>query len=1020
LKEIYSDSATKTILGYANSIIKCNNELVYLSAVGKHKNIKSILNKKFTVAWDNYFLIKERYNYKITKINNEISHIIIMLRGYTVNTGRNNNNKEKNSKIYYIPLFLQAGKNAGYLSVNEILTDDVINMFYNEISRISTVPFLKEWTVYILREAFANGRDYVASCTYNDDTAVNNAVFDRGFNSARVVRFTHDGLIAMISYGLKNNYITIGNSSKVETNLDTIKSLDEYLDLNKDALSNKIVNKFTPKFNPEIDDYDDSVDALDNIIKYKSPIVFYDEQKNAIQGVVKNMDKSKHTILSAECGSGKTSMAIAAICAHAKKHKNSAFTTLVMCPSHITGNNTEDKNGEEIMSESGWKKEIDMLAPMSECIVINSLGDFIKLEDKIKDKTRKRSLWIVVSKDIVKSSYSKRPAANFKMTFTGPVFVCPHCNSIIQVKDKIESYAKGKQYEHYSNAPLTFFEKENSKNDACVVCNEKLWTTLNKNNTGDWVKFQDGWYHKKAVELLANQDTEKPSNFEASYKKYKNGTLPSPQAPVKFSIGEYIRKHFKHEIDYLIADEVHELANETLQGKAFADICRNVWKTLSLTGTLFNGRADSIFYLLFRTKSNKMIRDGYDYHSKNKFAQDFGVTKKQIVENGKFLNSSVYNNANIRRFATTSRKTISNKKLPGISPSIFSKYLIDNTIFLKLKDITSSLSPYREIPIAVEMDTELESEYTRLKDEVSSVIKRDNSVVIKQASHLNNALMYMNMYLDQPYGLGSLMDERKDDYYTPRNLSESFIRNKEEELINICMRKKAKGEKFLIYYHFTNKLNICNRLKEVLNDAGLKVTDMTNAVKNNKRQEYLLEQAKYFDGVVLNPALIETGANLLPYTTIIFYEYGTKAFTIRQTSRRSWRLNQNKPVEVYFLYYKDTIQEQMLSLISAKLKAANAIEGDFNESGLIALSQNDDIATELAKSLINESERDLTVSEDSLETAGVSEEEFARIEQERLARVNNHVKRLNPNNMTFAIQNKAKQSANLSVLEAFV
>lgn len=78
---------------------------------------------------------------------------------------------------------------------------------------------------------------------------------------------------------------------------------------------------------------------------------------------------------------------------------------------------------------------------------------------------------------------------------------------------------------------------------------------------------------------------------------------------------------------------------------------------------------------------------------------------------------------------------------------------------------------------------------------------------------------------------------------------------------------------------------------------------------------------------------------------------GYNLYTMRQASRRSWRLSQTKDVEVYFLYYKKTIQEQALSLMATKLQASMAIEGKFSEEGLNALSNNEDIFSQIASSV---------------------------------------------------------------------
>ena len=49
---------------------------------------------------------------------------------------------------------------------------------------------------------------------------------------------------------------------------------------------------------------------------------------------------------------------------------------------------------------------------------------------------------------------------------------------------------------------------------------------------------------------------------------------------------------------------------------------------------------------------------------------------------------------------------------------------------------------------------------------------------------------------------------------------------------------------------------------------------------------------------------------------IIFYQTGYNLHTLRQASRRSWRLSQTADqIRVYFMHYRKSIQEQTVSLI---------------------------------------------------------------------------------------------------------
>ena len=105
--------------------------------------------------------------------------------------------------------------------------------------------------------------------------------------------------------------------------------------------------------------------------------------------------------------------------------------------------------------------------------------------------------------------------------------------------------------------------------------------------------------------------------------------------------------------------------------------------------------------------------------------------------------------------------------------------------------------------------------------------------------------------------------------------------------------------------------------------------------------------------LIVNPSLVETGLDLNAFTTLVFYSMGYKLFTLRQASRRSWRINQKAPaVKVYMLYYEDTMQQKCLKLMASKLAVAGLIEGNFSEEGLAAMSDVQDMTSQMAKELM--------------------------------------------------------------------
>jgi len=97
--------------------------------------------------------------------------------------------------------------------------------------------------------------------------------------------------------------------------------------------------------------------------------------------------------------------------------------------------------------------------------------------------------------------------------------------------------------------------------------------------------------------------------------------------------------------------------------------------------------------------------------------------------------------------------------------------------------------------------------------------------------------------------------------------------------------------------------------------------------------------------------------DLLDFPAIIFYQIPMSTYTLRQASRRSWRIPQKKPVRVYFLTYSGTMQTRLMQLMADKLMCSLAIEGELSDKGLAALSEtSDSMAKELAKMLIEKSE----------------------------------------------------------------
>ena len=85
-----------------------------------------------------------------------------------------------------------------------------------------------------------------------------------------------------------------------------------------------------------------------------------------------------------------------------------------------------------------------------------------------------------------------------------------------------------------------------------------------------------------------------------------------------------------------------------------------------------------------------------------------------------------------------------------------------------------------------------------------------------------------------------------------------------------------------------------------------------------------------------------------------WYETDYSVYTMRQASRRSWRIGQHRPVKVVFMAYRNTLQADALKLVAQKLPSSLAVEGDLPEDGLAAYGDTgDDLMMALARKLVS-------------------------------------------------------------------
>jgi hypothetical protein len=217
-------------------------------------------------------------------------------------------------------------------------------------------------------------------------------------------------------------------------------------------------------------------------------------------------------------------------------------------------------------------------------------------------------------------------------------------------------------------------------------------------------------------------------------------------------------------------------------------------------------------------------------------------------------------------------------------------------------------------------------------------------------AYLNTLLCYP----DRPFHNEPVVDPANGNVIAePAQLPRDRIYPKERQLLNIVEGEVSRGRRCFVYCTYTNTKDVTGRLQEILVRQRLRAEIIRSSVKPEQREEWLRQKVREDVQVVIgNPMLVQTGLDLLDFPTIIFYQTGYSVFTLRQASRRSWRIGQDKPVRIHYLHYADTMQERALELVGKKLSASLAIEGKLTDDGLASMCAGDDMTLMLAKTLV--------------------------------------------------------------------
>lgn len=537
-----------------------------------------------------------------------------------------------------------------------------------------------------------------------------------------------------------------------------------------------------------------------------------------------------------------------------------------------------------------WKREIEATLPRASASVVRSITDLEKVMRNLNPVIH----FIIISRERAKLGYRRKPAYNVLQKgerYKYRVLCCPDCGSEIVDSEGVpvgEDDLTKKKFKCRALVRGRNGERE---------CGAALWCADNK-------------------------------------------------GPRRYPLAEYIKRRYRKVFDLLVIDEVHEYkAKGSAQGYAAASLASASKRILALTGTVFGGYSTSLFHLLYRF--SQTIKGEFKHNDDMRFASRYGILER-ITQTPK---------DDFNEEGTTSKRRAFQTRViekPGVSPAIITE-LLDKTVFLRLSDVSEALPPYQDLIEVCKMNPDQKEIYEtfsrKLKDALNDELRKGGKRLL--GAYLQSLLAWP----DQPWKKESIYkidEDRRILVAETRPLSEDVIYPKEKRLIEICRENKAAGRKMAVYVTHTERRDITGRLKAFLEREGLRVVVLkSDTVAPEKREDWIKDRVKEgIDVLVCHPKIVSTGLDLLDFPTLVFYQTEYSVYTLRQASRRSWRIGQKKPVRVHYFIYEETIQERALTLVAKKTKASLAVEGEFVDGGLSSFANEEDIITELAKSFV--------------------------------------------------------------------
>ncbi len=339
----------------------------------------------------------------------------------------------------------------------------------------------------------------------------------------------------------------------------------------------------------------------------------------------------------------------------------------------------------------------------------------------------------------------------------------------------------------------------------------------------------------------------------------------------RVAIADYLNRQYSGRYN-LIIDEAHKSKGaDSDAGYAVADLVAGASKVVAMTGTLYAGKASSIFYLLYRLFPH--FRRLYDYDEVQRFVEHHGLqeTITKTKESDTWSSAYGYTRENVRV-----------RELPGVSPGMVTM-LLNNTAFLKLANMGLHLPTYTEERYPIPLDPRLENGLETIK----TLHKTAVELAVKEgAIGLLSQWLYLSLgWFDCPIAETLTAVNREKEVIGSYDI-EGYLDSKDQllddplakdaALLEIVEAELAQERGVGVFFAQVNRRDWMSRIQKLLKERGIysEILRQSTAKPQDRERWYqgFVERCRERgqEPVLLaNGNLVKEGLDLIELPTLI-------------------------------------------------------------------------------------------------------------------------------------------------------